>query len=181
MWTFNLYIFVCWLLYMQFITSPQWKYINAFRLELKWLSYLYFYSSLICYGHYYWYYQGINNFIWILSTPIPGRHYAASPHCVLKCYPTWPKVDLTNIWEGGNCEPRCRLALPTWLRLAPVLGPNAERARGGPQTSLVNIVQPRGCIFEAGNSFTTQSNLNSNLVKMQIARLFWCWYYQESQ
>ena len=52
---------------------------------------------------------------------------------------TWPIYG-----KGGNCEPRCRLALPTWLRLAPVLGPNAERARGGPQTSLVNIVQPRG-------------------------------------
>ena len=27
-------------------------------------------------------------------------------HTVLTCYPTWPKVDLTYIWEGGNCEPR---------------------------------------------------------------------------
>ena len=58
---------------------------------------------------------------------------------------------------------------------------NAERARGGPQTSLVNVVQPRGCIFEAGISFTTQSNLNSNVEKMQISRLFWRWCYHESQ
>ena len=64
---------------------------------------------------------------------------------------------------------------------APVLGPNAERACGGPQTSLVNEVQPRGCIFETGNSFATQSNVNSNVVKMEITRLFWCWCYQESQ
>ena len=65
--------------------------------------------------------------------------------------------------------------------LAPVLGPNAERARGGPQTSLVKVVQPRGCIFEAGKSLTTQSNLNSNVLKMQITRPFCCWCYQESQ
>ena len=45
MWTLNLYIFVYWLLYIQFITSPQWKYIDAFRLELKWLSYLFLFKS----------------------------------------------------------------------------------------------------------------------------------------
>ena len=180
MWTLNLYIFVWWLLYMQFITSPQWKYINAFRLELKWLSYLFFIKV--------WYVMDIiidiikESTILFESYQLPSLEGITLPaHTVCWNDPTWPKVDLTYIWEGGNCEPMCRLALPTWLRLAPVLGPNAERARGGPQTSLVNIVQPRGCIFEAGNSFTTQSNLNSNLVKMQIARLFWCWYYHESQ
>ena len=78
---------------------------------------------------------------WLAGCLILGRHYAASPHCVLTCYPTSPKVDLTYIWEG---ETRYRLALPTWLRWTPVLGPNAERARRGPQTSLVNVVQPRG-------------------------------------
>ena len=39
MWTLKLYIFVYWLLYIQFITSPQWKYIDAFRLVLEWLSF----------------------------------------------------------------------------------------------------------------------------------------------
>ena len=45
MWTLNLYIFVYWLLYIQFITSPQWKYIDAFRLVLEWLSYLFLFKS----------------------------------------------------------------------------------------------------------------------------------------
>ena len=49
-------------------------------------------------------------------------------------------------------------------------GASARRAAD----SLVNVVQPRGCIFEAGKSFTTQSNLNSNVLKMQITRPFCC-------
>ena len=51
---------------------------------------------------------------------------------------TWP------IYIYGKGKPGIDWRSPTWLRWTPVLGPNAERARRGPQTRLVNVVQPRG-------------------------------------
>ena len=87
---------------------------------------------------------------------------------------TWP----IYIWEG---ETRYRLALPHLATLDSRAGTKrgASAQRAADQASQCGATP--GCIFEAGNSFTTQSNLNRCGVKMQITRLFWCWCYRESQ
>ena len=160
----HLYVYVYWLLYIQFITSPKWKYIDALRLELKWLSYFFLFKS---------------NMLWKLLL-ILSRNRHLYLNLIIHSHP----------WKALCCQPTtlCVGMLSHLTQSRPDLSRgelltqvNAEQARGGPQTSLVNVVQPRGCIFEAGSSFTTQSNLNSNVEKMQITRLFWRWCYHESQ
>ena len=178
MWPLNLYIFVYWLLYIQFITSPQWKYIDAFRLELKWLSYLFLFKSYMLFTLFLILSSNQQFYLNLIIHFHPSKALCCQPTLCLDMVshltPSRPELYMGR----GRLWTQYRLALHT---LAPVLGPNAVRARGGPQTSLVNVVQPRGRIFEAGKSFTTQSNLNSNVLKMQITRPFCCWCYQESQ
>ena len=178
MWILNLYIFVYWLLYIQFITSPRWKYIDAFRLELKWLSYLFLFKSNMLFTLLLILSSNQQFYLNLIIHSHPSKALCCQPTLCLDMVshltPSRPELYMGRgkLWTQVQAGA---------LHLAPVLGPNAERARGGPQTSLINVVQPRGCTFEAGKSFTTQSNLNSNVLKMQITRPFCCWCYQESQ